>query len=388
MAILRKHPLMKPGLGGSTRDESFGFRVLGTSFSSSLRGLVERLAKLSVKEGGVAAARRLHSYLTAGANGSVPAHEITVIHGLVVKQRFRLYAGAYVAPYGHARAEFELPDEPEPMSRKNLPDAAVLVRNLEYGPGVVPPNQDPGLPDVQVTYRFPTEYRVDLEGWFDERTLLVDLLSIAARVPLLVRTRYVRVARWINDINSNFAFGAQESHGSVSDVWPQGHELSKSNLEAFLGMARSWRKWPDRVGSMDLAIRRLAGSFSRPGSRFGQEDRILDVAIALEVLYGGVTGPKLASRAAALLGLTGREQKHAYDQAKSFYGVRSRIVHWKKKPSRDVLDNELESGRNLACHTLASLLNRDAPIRWANVMKGLLPETQAHIEATSSQQAK
>ena len=168
---------------------------------------------------------------------------------------------------GDARTEFELPDEPEPMSKKSLPDAAVLVRSLEYGPGVAPLDQDPGLPDVQVTYRFPAQYRVDLEGWFDERTLLVDLLSIAARAPLLVRTRYVRVARWIDEINSNFAFGAQDSHGSLSDVWPQGHELSKGDVDAFLRMARGWRKWPDRVGSMDLAIRRVAGSFSRPGGR-------------------------------------------------------------------------------------------------------------------------
>ena len=255
IAILRKHPLMKPGLEGSARDESIGFRVLGRSFSSNLRGLVERLAKLSVKEGGVAAARRLHRYLTAGANGAVPAHEITVIHGLVVKTRFKLYAGAYVAPYGDARTEFELPHEPEPMSKNSLPDAAVLVRSLEYGPGVAPLDQDPGLPDVQVTYRFPAQYRVDLEGWFDERALLVDLLSIAARAPLLARTRYVRVARWIDEINPNFAFGAQDSQGFVSDVWPQGHELSKGDIDAFLGMARGWRKWPHRVGSMDLAIR-------------------------------------------------------------------------------------------------------------------------------------
>ena len=386
MAILREHPLMKPGLEGSARNESVGFRVLGRSFSSNLRGLVERLAKLSVKVGGVAAARRLHRYLTAGANGAVPAHEITVIHGLVVRKRFRLYAGAYVAPYGDARTEFELPDEPEPMSKKSLPDAAVLVRSLEYGPGVAPLDQDPGLPDVQVTYRFPAQYRVDLEGWFDERTLLVDLLSIAARAPLLVRTRYVRVARWIDEINSNFAFGAQDSHGSVSDVWPQGHELSKGDVDAFLGMARGWRKWPGRVGSMNLAIRRLAGSFSRPGGRFGQEDRILDVAIALEVLYGGRTGHKLSQRAAGLLGATAKEQKWTYDQAKGFYGVRSKIVHWKSPPpSRDALDRELGAGRNLACCTLANLLNRDEPPRWAAVMRSLLPETQAYIAATRSQ---
>ena len=389
IAILRKHPLMKPGLEGSARDESIGFRVLGRSFSSNLRGFVERLAKLSVKEGGVAAARRLHRYLTAGANGAVPAHEITVIHGLVVKTRFKLYAGAYVAPYGDARTEFELPHEPEPMSKNSLPDAAVLVRSLEYGPGVAPLDQDPGLPDVQVTYRFPAQYRVDLEGWFDERALLVDLLSIAARAPLLARTRYVRVARWIDEINPNFAFGAQDSQGFVSDVWPQGHELSKGDIDAFLGMARGWRKWPHRVGSMDLAIRRVAGSFSRPGGRFGQEDRILDVAIALEVLYGGETGHKLSERAAGLLGATAKEQKRIYDQAKGFYGVRSKIVHWKSpSPSRDALDRELEAGRNLACCTLANLLIRDEPPEWAAMMRSLLPEAQAYIAATRSQRDK
>ena len=104
----------------------------------------------------------------------------------------------------------------------------------------------------------------------------------------------------------NFASGAQDSQGSVSDVWPQGHELSKGDVDAFLGMARGWRKWPHRVGSMDLAIRRVAGSFSRPGGRFGQEDRILDLAIALEVLYGGKTGHKLSQRAAGLLGATAK----------------------------------------------------------------------------------
>ena len=62
---------------------------------------------------------------------------------------------------------------------------------------------------------------------------------------------------------------------------------------------------------MHLAIRRLAASFARPGGRSGQEDRILDVAIALEVLYGGTTGHKLAQRAAALLGATAEEQKRA-----------------------------------------------------------------------------
>ena len=214
-------------------------------------------------------------------------------------------------------------------------------------------------------YRFPTDYGVDLESWFDDSKLLVDLLSIARAGPAAFRTHYVRLARWIEEIDPNFAFGTQISDGFVSDVWPRGHDLSRGDVDAFLELARGWHTHPDKVGAMNLAVRRLAASFSRPRGRFGQEDRILDIAIALEVLYGGATGHKLSQRAAALLGATVAEQKRTYDQAKGFYEARSRIVHWKKPPSsRDVLDKELEVGRDLACLTLASLLYRGAPLQW------------------------
>ena len=96
--ILRGHPLIEPGLRGSGKSEEVVFRILNGGFSSTSKGLVASLAKLSVKEGGEEAARRLHRYLAAGANGTVPAYEITVIHGLVVKTRFNLDAGASLAP--------------------------------------------------------------------------------------------------------------------------------------------------------------------------------------------------------------------------------------------------------------------------------------------------
>ena len=371
MDILREHPLIEPSLEGSGRDESVGFRVLGTTFRETLKGIVARLAKLSIKEGCKEAARRLHRYLTAGANETIPAYEITVIHGLIVKTRFNLDAGAYLAPYADARAEFGLPDEPEPLSQTSFPDAAVLVRGLEYGPGVVPPGDFDGLPDVLVAYRFPADYRVNLERWFVDSKLLVDLVSIATRVPLLSRTVHVRLAGWIEEMNPNFAFGARISEGFISDAWPRGREISKGDADAFLELARGWQTFPDKPEAVELAIRRLAASFSRPGSRFGQEDRILDVAIALEVLYGGKTGRNLARRAAALLGASAKEQKRTFDQAKGFYDARSRIVHWKAPPSLDTLDRELEAGRNLACLTLASLLNRQETLRWADVMRNL-----------------
>ena len=59
MAILRDHPLMAPGLEGSGKNEGVRFSIVGRMFRADLRGLVSALARLSIKEGGAEAARRL-----------------------------------------------------------------------------------------------------------------------------------------------------------------------------------------------------------------------------------------------------------------------------------------------------------------------------------------
>ena len=118
MAIVREHPLIKPGLEGSGNNEGVQFRTLNTSHLSDLKSLVSYLAKLSVKEGGEEAARRLHCYLTAGANGTLPAYEITVLHGLVVRTRFNLGMGAYLAPYGKPERSSTCPKNPSRGRRR------------------------------------------------------------------------------------------------------------------------------------------------------------------------------------------------------------------------------------------------------------------------------
>ena len=386
MTILREHPLVKSGVKVSGESEGFGLWLLNRRVHLGWKSLVLSLAKLSVKEGGQEAARRLHRFLTALANGTVPAHEITVVHGSVVQTRFDLTPGTYLAPYKEVREEFDLPDQPEPFAETSLPDVAVLVRGIEFGPGLAPFEHDAGLSDMRIAYRFPGDYEVDLERWFDDSKLLVDLLSIVKRVPLLSNTRYVRLAEWVQEIEPNLAFGTQSSHGFVSDMWPRsGQHLSQGDVDAFLKLARGWHSYPDKPYAIRLAIHRLAGSLSRPGGRFGQEDCILDIAIALEVFYGGKTGHDLAQRAAALLGETAAEQKRTYDQAKGLYDVRSGIVHSKNPPSLYLPEEALEAGRDLACRTLAMLFNRDAPLRWADVMKSLLRETQAYIKTAKGQ---
>ena len=106
---------MEPWLVASGGDEAIVVRFLNGGYGSNLTWLVRSLAKLSVKEGGEGAARRLHRFLTVVTDACVPADEIIVFHGLIVRERVDLGRGAYLAPYEYARIEFGLPEEPEPF---------------------------------------------------------------------------------------------------------------------------------------------------------------------------------------------------------------------------------------------------------------------------------
>ena len=384
--ILREHPQMNPWIFGSGKDEAVEIRILNRMLQVSLTGLVSCLAKLSVKEGGEGAARRLHAFLTAAANACIPADEIIIIHGLIVAGRVDLGSGAYLVPYEDARIEFDLPDEPEPFQEKRTPYAAALVRSLEFGPGIGPREKDPGLSDMRIKYRFPTDYQIDLERWFEDAKFLVALLSVAERIPLLSRTRYARLPKWIQEIDPNFAYPTQTSGGFVSDAWPKGRDLSKSDADDFVALARDWYAEPEKPHALVLATRRLAASLSRPGGQFGEEDRILDIAIALEICYGGKKGHQLAKRAARLLGSDATEQIRSYDQARRFYSVRSKIVHTEgPAPERDSLHGELEAGRDLACRSLRDLLKCDMPVDWAQVRPYLEPKAEEYVESAKSQ---
>ena len=382
-AILREHALLTPWLVGSGKDEAVKIKILNQTRPANLTWLVKCLAKLSVKEGGEEAARRLHRFLTAAANTRIPAHEIIVVHGLIVAERIDLGSGAYLTPYEDARIDFELPDEPEPFQEKRTPNAVALTRSLEFGPIIGLPEKDSGFAGMKVRYRFPTDYQIDLERWFHDAKFLVDVLSIAVRAPLLSRTRYVQLPEWIQEIDSNFAHWNRDSRGFVSDAWPKGLELSKSGADTFVALSRDWYAKPEEPPALALAMRRLATSFSRPGGRFGDEDRILDVAIALEIFYGGKKGHQLAKRAARLLGADATEQIRTYDQARRFYSVRSRLVHTEgPAPARDSLYGELEAGWDLACRSLGSLLKCDMRVNWAQVRPNLEPEAEDYVERT------
>ena len=83
---------------------------------------------------------------------------------------------------------------------------------------------------------------------------------------------------------------------------------------------------------VSLAIRRYSKALSRSG-RFRQEDCILDIAIALEIVYGldrGELTHKLSTRAGWYLGKDYKDRNQIRDKIKRFYNLRSCIVHGMK----------------------------------------------------------
>ena len=390
-AILREHPLLRPGLIGLSKREGVGF-ILPTRdwFHVDLKSLVSHLAKRAMKDSGEQAAQLLHRYLTAGEEANLPAYEITLLHGLQLDRRFDLGSEAYLAPYEDAKATYGLPDEPEKWIKgtdRNLNQShrpvstAVLVRSLRWGPGVAPPPDDGDFSNKsrracapKVKYRFPRDYEIDLADRFpDDNKVLVDLLSTATRSPLISHTSFVRVAKWVEELDPNFALGFRNSSAYLSDVRPKEHQFCPHDAATFATLANHWCTYRGKRDVIDIAIRRLAASFARVGGPFSVEDRILDVSIALEIMYGPIKqnlAYQLASRAKRLLGQGTNKRGWISNRVKSFYEVRSAIVHGKKKikGGRPAIDKALEDGRDLACLTLAELLSR-GPVRdWDNPM--------------------
>ena len=383
-AILREHPLLRPGLSGSGKREGIGF-MLATHdwFHVELKSLIAHLAKRAMQDSGEQAAQLLHRYLTAGADANLPAYEITLLHGLQLDRRFDLGCEAYLAPYEEAKATYDLPDESDTRlnnagrnpKRSHRPvSTTVLVRGLRWGPGVAPPPDDGDSSNKsrracapKVKYRFPGDYEIDLADRLpDDSKVLVDLLSIATRRPLISHASFVRVAQWVEDLDPNFAFGSRSTFPSLADIPPKEHQLCPHDAATFAALASHWCIYRGQRDVIDLAIRRLAASFARGGGPFSAEDRILDVSIALEIMYGPIKqklAHELSARAERLLG-----QGIASNKVKAFYEVRSAIVHGKRKikGGRDAINKALADGRDLACLTLAELLSQ-GPIRdWDN----------------------
>ena len=379
--LLLEHPVMAQAWSGGSRKGFHRVQVLGSGHAG-VESLIVRLAKLSVKAGGEYTATMLHRFLVAGEGVRLHAHEITVFHGFELDDAVPLGRGAYLASYDAVRERFGLPEDPEswlkqidegldlhPGRLAHASSRAVLVRQVNWGPAVAPCECPTGRDSpLRIRYRFPLDHTVEsVTDVFEEREILLHLLSIAVRSKLVSHTVIDAVPPWMTQLDPNLRTRQSGGGRGVFDVWPEDRVPSMEDLDAFTAAARGWLTyWAGRGDrSTELAIRRTAASFGIAGGRFGVEDRLIDASIALEAMYGPFDSSitqKISSRATCLLGEFDAEGRSTSKKVKSFYKARSKVVHGtvskdRRKRERE-LASALESGQELARRTLFALLAR------------------------------
>ena len=266
--------------------------------------------RCAIMRGTEGAAVHLDRFLGLTAEGKVPGYDITVLRGLTVDGELEIAPGLEIVSYERA-AERGLVRNVPPGPANDMPDLAgmgalVLAREMTWGP-CLGPRQGflDGGNGAAPTIR-----------WLDGHParIVFDLITI-------VTSHRVQVLSMLNcapefvDLNPNFGPGS--STGFVhTDHWVR-KELTPDATEELRRRLDEWARFDSQARStLDLAV-----------SRFAVQDRILDVAIALEMMYELQRGGSLTltTRAGHFLADSTDERLAVAEHARALYRTRNNI---------------------------------------------------------------
>ena len=294
-------------------------------------------------------------------------YHVAVFHGLGIDEEMRIGDDMTVRPYegmdlfvNEGVLESLHSDLLEPERRKFR---GVIAKPFRWRPVVRP------LWDVP-------EFEPDEGGSFiEEAEAFVELAAVLRGAPVV---NLVTLPNCLNRAACSL-LGESHLHGScIWGRWVQALNASTGSGEpdtktleqagnAFRGRGTA------RYATYEPVIARLAEALARTG-RFALEDKILDVAIALERMYELDKGEiefKLKSRAACLLESDPERRLGVFGEIGQFYEARSAIVH---KPGRrrkkiDKAD-AFAKGYEAARRSLMRLLEHGPPPDWNRMVIG------------------
>ena len=361
--LLAQHPVIRRNCDGTGRDMATFVTMPSKGFRMQLRDLAWLLTRSAVRQGCREAAAQVERFLALSAANQVPGYEVVVFCGLSMVGEVEISEGAEILSYERA-AERGLVNNDLPGPANPMPDyigmgALVLAREMTWGPCIVPPStsKDLGLSTPTPSFRCLPEC---------SSGVIFDLLSITTshRVQIL---SMLCCAPDFFDVNPNFGPGSCTSFRE-DDAWTK-KELTPEHIGDLQGLVRAWSQFEiQKRGTLELALNRLASSIQRNRGRFWLQDRILDTAIALEVMYE-LAFPELSyrlmTRAGHLLADTTDERIAISEQMKRFYGLRSSIAHGRKKGNAR---EDADSGSDLAQRTLRELLRRGGFPDWERLV--------------------
>ena len=359
IGILQEHPVIQRE-SEAYADKSAIMLLMppGGATRVELDRLAWWLTRTAVQKGGRYAAAILEQYLELSEGKTLPGYEITLFRGLGVDRRFEIAKGAFIAPYAEV-AEQGLLRERREVPWENPPDyrqmkVAAIVRDLTWGPGIKPPisSKTPigeSIPDMS----FPCL------GDRESLGVIFDFLSILTRSQLDILSIQYRGVDFMEEIEPNFRTGSTTAlveANMMRPFWTTAKSLEPEDADTIRNLLLDWSGGD---GITRRALRRLASSVARAG-RFSLEDSILDLSIALEMIYSidNEMTYKLGTRAGYFLGCDAEERNRIFGVVKQLYDRRSDIVHGRRTNIEELKQTSSE-GFEVARDSLFKLLNTD-----------------------------
>ena len=370
--ILRSHPTLRRVVSPIIGEDDFWMQILGSGSSTSLTdltaGLMARADELP-SDGFRTAATELNAFLVTGEEDKtarVPGdlnvgYDVVLFHGLSLREKFEIGDDMTIVPFEQVRVF---------VGESVLEDVA---------PTVIKYNDWRSVGAVVKPFRWKPEFRrtgyegnpeLDRPGpFFREAQTLLELLAVAHEAPLLplaalpycINRSASRLLGWSNHSSGSYYRGrpAQEFDGFEAPLELVSEALAEAR-EAFENRGGK------QYGTMAPIISRLAEALARSG-QFAAEDKVLDVAIAIERLFkpkGRNISEKLREKMASFLEGDDEAQSQVKEAVKHFYDVRSAIIHGpqdgKKIHLLEKKNEALDAGFSLARRSLFKML-RDGP---------------------------
>ena len=360
-AVLREHPALNRVLGYSEDKEEFRIAIANSLRRTSLIDIITRLINCETESGFDDVVLRLEKLLSSQGKCKFPSYHVSVFFGLRLNKKMELSDGISIAPFESLKKFFDSSDlENLVRNSREFAEAGslgVVLKPFEWEPKIYHAGE-----------KLESDISWDNEFPGDAQTI-VDLLAIIHNTPLMnIICFEFCVDRRISELIGTPSGGGvfiRHAGFSIDDHGGSTFPLTEK-LSQVKDMFSRLKNPCNDLKRYEPVISRLSNSLLRKG-RFGPEDKILDVAIALEQMYeiDFEIAYKLGTRVSWFLESSGQKRVEVFDKVKDFYRMRSDVVHYRsKEKEKERKTEQADNGFDLACRTLFKLLQDGSPPDW------------------------
>ena len=375
--ILRSHPTLERVASPVIGQDEFWMEILKsgtlTSPTNLIAGLMARAAELSGNSFRTAAGE-LNALLTPAAESGVDGmkggldvgYDAVLFYGLPVKERIDIVNGMAILPFEQVRAFVD-----QSFVEELAPSRAAFRDWRSVGAVVRPFRWRPML--RRTGYLGELKLR-NPEPFFRDAQAFLELLAVARAAPVLsIAALSDCIDRTASQLLGQEYRGSE--HGRRSAERFDGFEECPELVPGALAQARAAfedRK-SERYAQMAPIVSRLSAALARDGG-FADENRIVDVAVALEQMYDlpeQKISRTLRDRVSGFLGTDAASRERIKESVKEFYDTRSNIVHSRSgnvSPRKKF--EAFGKGFDIARRTLFKLLHEGRPENWDELMIG------------------